>query len=345
MNAERRTPNAEPQLCPQFSIIVPAYNTAKYITKCLDSLINQDIPERNYEIIITDDGSTDETGKICDSYAEHYSFIHVTHTENHGPSHARNVAISQCKGDYLVFCDSDDFVSPQLISVVTRALRVLEYPDVLIYRLYSSRNIPSGGFPNYNVKNIKAFDAKVSNGEELCFKILKDNIVGGFTPNKILRHEIIGDIRFDERLSYCEDMEWFINIFTSKKNVKVCYINYWLYCYVTHEYEGLTRDPSKIYTDDGFPRILYALEKIYALKNLSKKLLEQIKGNFYSVSVSALYAGYAKHGSEVYMKLKNYVKKYAGVYYFKSGCPLLSKVKTFIKLCLTLLHIHKPRRK
>ena len=94
-NADLLSQNSD--LRPMISIIVPAYNSEKYIQQALNSLINQDIPERNYEIIITGDGSTDSTGRICDSYAEKYSFIHVTHTENFGSSHSRNIALPQNK--------------------------------------------------------------------------------------------------------------------------------------------------------------------------------------------------------------------------------------------------------
>lgn len=323
------------------SVSYPVYNTEKYLAKCLDSLINQEIPERNYEIIITDDGSTDSSGQICDTYAEKYPFIHVTHTENRGPSHARNVALDQCRGKYITFCDSDDYASPYLISVLSKAIEVLGRPDAIVFRHYTSMNIPAEGFPAYNAQDMKSDDAEISDGEELCARILESNKVGGFLHNKALSREFIGDIRFDENLYYCEDVDWLINIMLSRKNVKVCYIDYWLYCYVQHENEGLTRDSAKIYTEDGYPRELYALEKIYARKDLTKRASEQIEANFYFIALDAMYKGHARYNSNTHSKLMNYIKKYAGIYYTKSKHSLKKKVKTFIKRCLVFLHIHK----
>ena len=332
-------------LCPKFSIIIPVYNTEKYIAKCLDSLINQDMPSRNYEIIITDDGSSDSSGEICDSYAAKYPFIHVTHTENHGPSHARNVALTQCRGEYITFCESDDYASPCLISVLSKAIEVLGRPDAIVFRHYISMNIPAEGFPVYNAQDMKSDDAEISDGEELCFRILESNKVGGFTHNKALKREIIGGIKFDESLRYCEDVDWLINIALSRKNVKVCYIDYWLYCYVLHENEGLTRDPANIYDKDGYPREFYALEKIYSRADLPPRVSEQLKALFYFTAANAGYQGYSKPRSESHARLMDYLRNYWKIYYSKSNHSLVQKAKTFVKHIFTLLHIHKPRRK
>ena len=168
--AQRPTPNAHS--CPKFSIIVPAYNAEKYIARCLDSLINQDIPERNYEILITDDGSTDKTGTICDNYAAKYPFIHVTHTSNHGVSHARNIAIEKCRGEYVMFCDADDLVSPQLIAVLAKAAEVFGSPDMMIYNLF--RGMPQSGWPVYAIEAMNASCGKLFNAEETMMKIFTD---------------------------------------------------------------------------------------------------------------------------------------------------------------------------
>ena len=205
--------------------------------------------------------------------------------------------------------------------------------------------IPAEGFPVYDIAGMRSSGAEISDGEELCARILKSNKVGGFTHNKALRREIIGDICFDEGISYCEDVDWLISIALARKNIRVCYVERWLYCYVAHENEGLTRDPSKVYTEDGYPRELYACGKIYARKDLPERAAELIRANFYSVAVDALYAGYARPGSSAYMKLRQYIKEYASSYYLRSGNTLKQKAKKFVKRCLVFLHIHKPRRK
>ncbi|MBR2883464.1 MAG: glycosyltransferase family 2 protein [Clostridia bacterium] len=90
------------------SIIVPVYNVEKYIHQCIDSIINQTY--KNIEIILVDDGSPDNCGKICDEYAEKDSRIKVIHKENGGLSDARNHGIDAATGDWLMFVDSDDWL-------------------------------------------------------------------------------------------------------------------------------------------------------------------------------------------------------------------------------------------
>ncbi len=93
---------------PLVSVIVPVYNVAPYLEQCLDSIVNQTY--RNLEIILVDDGSTDESGAICDRYAEQDSRIKVVHKENGGQSSARNVALDMMMGEWVLFVDSDDWI-------------------------------------------------------------------------------------------------------------------------------------------------------------------------------------------------------------------------------------------
>lgn len=95
------------------SVIVPVYNVEKYLRRCLDSIINQTY--RNLEIILVDDGSPDNCGAICDEYAETDDRISVIHKSNGGVSSARNVAIMEATGKYIVFVDSDDSILPNYI--------------------------------------------------------------------------------------------------------------------------------------------------------------------------------------------------------------------------------------
>ena len=93
---------------PLVSVIVPVYNVAPYLEQCLDSIVNQTY--RNLEIILVDDGSTDESGTICDRYAEQDARIQVVHKENGGQSSARNVALDMMTGEWVLFVDSDDWI-------------------------------------------------------------------------------------------------------------------------------------------------------------------------------------------------------------------------------------------
>lgn len=90
------------------SIIIPVYNTEEYLEECLDSLLNQSLSD--IQLIVVDDGSTDHSAKIIDTYAANDDRITVLHKKNAGQASARNIGLSLCKGDYIGFLDSDDYV-------------------------------------------------------------------------------------------------------------------------------------------------------------------------------------------------------------------------------------------
>jgi len=94
------------------SVVVPVYNTDKYLRTCIDSIINQQNVSK--EIILVDDGSTDSSGKICEEYASKYPYIRTIHIENSGPATAKNVGLKLAKGDYVAFTDSDDELEPTM---------------------------------------------------------------------------------------------------------------------------------------------------------------------------------------------------------------------------------------
>ena len=101
---------------PLISVIVPVYNVENYISDCVTSLVAQTYP--NTEIILVDDGSADGSPALCDRFAREHGCVRVIHQGNTGPSGARNAGIDAAKGEYLLFVDSDDTVSPELISVL-----------------------------------------------------------------------------------------------------------------------------------------------------------------------------------------------------------------------------------
>ncbi|MBO6236687.1 MAG: glycosyltransferase, partial [Schwartzia sp.] len=98
---------------PLVSVIVPVYNAVKYLQRCVDSLCVQTY--ENIEILLVDDGSTDGSSAICDVYSEKDSRIRVIHQENQGQSAARNTGLDAMRGEYVMFCDDDDYVSPDFV--------------------------------------------------------------------------------------------------------------------------------------------------------------------------------------------------------------------------------------
>lgn len=98
----------------KLSVIIPVYNAEKYLNTCVESVLAQDFSD--YEIILVNDGSKDESGKICDSFADKYPHVIAYHKENGGVSSARNLGIDRAQGEYLMFVDSDDFIGEGMIA-------------------------------------------------------------------------------------------------------------------------------------------------------------------------------------------------------------------------------------
>lgn len=103
------------------SVIVPVYNVEKYLEKCVDSIVNQTY--KNLEIILVDDGATDNSGKICDELVELDNRIKVYHKKNGGLSDARNYGVERATGDYIGFVDSDDYIDAEMYEKLYEAIK------------------------------------------------------------------------------------------------------------------------------------------------------------------------------------------------------------------------------
>ena len=98
---------------PKISVIIPVYNVEKWLNKCVDSILAQSY--ENFEVILVNDGSTDKSGDICDKYLKEDNRVKVFDILNSGQSVARNIGLKEAKGDYILFIDSDDYISDKVI--------------------------------------------------------------------------------------------------------------------------------------------------------------------------------------------------------------------------------------
>ena len=124
---------------PMVSIIVPVYNAEEYISRCVDSILNQEY--KDFELILVDDGSTDCSGQLIDDYAKADNRIVVIHKENGGVSHTRNLAIEHARGTYIQFLDSDDWITPDATKLLVRAAEENQCDLVIadFYRVVGNR--------------------------------------------------------------------------------------------------------------------------------------------------------------------------------------------------------------
>src|SRR3712207_5266398 len=98
------------------SVVIPVYNTRPYLAECLDSVLTQDLPRSDFEVVAVDDGSTDGSAELLDSYCGRYRNLRVIHQENSGwPGRPRNVGRDASRGSYVFFADSDDCLGPEAL--------------------------------------------------------------------------------------------------------------------------------------------------------------------------------------------------------------------------------------
>jgi Glycosyltransferases involved in cell wall biogenesis len=189
----------------KLSIIVPVYNVEAFLKKCVDSLLAQDLPKEDYEVILVDDGSTDGGGMLCDTLAAEHGNIRVIHQRNRGLSGARNSGIPVASGDYVMFVDSDDFLCPNVLGTLVGLMDSKEL-DILRFN-YQNVNMDGAVFePNKYVKPFVDYSDEVCDGETFLNERLGNACYAWqfLVKASLLRQEGNG---FKEGI-YFEDVEW-----------------------------------------------------------------------------------------------------------------------------------------
>lgn len=173
------------------SVIVPVYNAEKTLRRCVDSILSQEF--RDFELLLIDDGSKDESPAICDEYAKKDSRVQVSHKENGGVSSARNLGIDYANGQWITFIDSDDYINELYFNGVKE-----RNEDVLFlgYKTYYHSEI---------VKNIEV------RGEHSFKSLISDNINNSIIRGpvaKFFKKSIIGEQRFNIKIFIGEDVSF-----------------------------------------------------------------------------------------------------------------------------------------
>ena len=167
---------------PLFSIIVPIYNVERYLEQCIESVLAQDY--QNYELILVDDGSPDNSIDICVKYAKQYSNIVFIHKINGGVSDARNAGIQIARGEYLMFLDSDDYWEGTTILSDLQNIITENNPDVIF-------NYMSSVYPDKIVNHYINRDKLIGSFKEDFQDLYQDGIYLGFPFTKIMKRELI----------------------------------------------------------------------------------------------------------------------------------------------------------
>lgn len=198
----------------KLSIIIPVYNAEEYLSRCLDSILDQDMG--SYEVILVDDGSSDSSSLICDRYSATDPRFRTIHKPNGGVSSARNAGLNLAKGEYIMFVDSDDALAPGALTEMTAGLEgedfvlggFIEYIGSI-----TSRNAAPEQSKTYSDGSIaEFFDANIRRNCEML----------DAPWAKLFRRKALGMQRFNEKLYYAEDKVFVFEFLSRCKTVRTC---------------------------------------------------------------------------------------------------------------------------
>lgn len=169
------------------SVIVPVYNVEKLLPRCINSIINQSL--KNIEIILINDGSTDNSGRVCKDFAKLDKRIKVIHQQNGGLSDARNAGLDVAKGNFIAFVDSDDFIHENMYEIL---LRTMIENDCEVVESGYQRVFPNDIINNYDQPKSK----RIFNTQAAVVNTIMDHHCRNYVWNKLYKKELWDDIRF-----------------------------------------------------------------------------------------------------------------------------------------------------
>lgn len=262
----------------KFSIIIPVYQVDKFLRTCLESVVVQTY--NNYEVILVDDGSIDNSGKICDEFAEKYDNILVIHKENKGASVARNKGLERATGEYIIFVDSDDIIDSRLLEI--SAFYIKKYNlQVLAHNYF---------FYPYDYAKTISIKEKILNCEyDKIFdgytwmkqnKVIHTNTDMSFLWRFVYQRKLIEELSlvFDKTLVIGEDSIWNIEVFAHTKRMMA--IQSRLYGYRINNNDSIMRQKYK-------PDLEENIEKQYKerMRLTQKYELDKVKSWMYDMAM------------------------------------------------------------
>lgn len=253
---------------PLISVIIPVYNVESFLDECLQSVMTQNY--QNLELILINDGSTDNSGKLCDFYQAKDDRIIVIHKENEGISIARNIGLNVAKGEYIFFVDSDDFLEKDCIQKFIQNLE----KKIDVYLCSYNRIYPSEENRIFNRFERLGYH-QIGTGQQILTKMYEKNFYECSVWANIYSRKFLieNNLLFNPDLSIHEDEAWFIKILLLSDKVKI--LDLLIYntragrinslCNTTHYKNCL----AKIYLSDI---VLQDCNSIEIEKNLKKRI-------------------------------------------------------------------------
>lgn len=211
----------------RFSIIMPIYNSEKFLKKSIESILAQ--TEKNWELLLINDGSTDKSLNVCREYEALDDRVVLISKANEGVSKTRNLGISRAQGEYIIFLDADDMLISTALQIISEKIDRFN-PDVISYHTLRANE----GMEIIGPFTIGRYESDkiIRSEEEFCEDIYSELIQGsnlGIIGNYAVRSSLIKDISFDSQMIMCED--WLFNVRMFEKATSVVLIPNYLYLY------------------------------------------------------------------------------------------------------------------
>lgn len=278
---------------PTVSVIIPVYNSGKYLERCLNSIINQSWKE--LDVILVDDGSEDNSGEICDIFSERDRRIKVIHKNNEGVASARNRGIEAAIGEYITFVDSDDWID---VSFIEAAVSILQQnPDAGIFVGGMEWNYIEGGSRLIGIIGLDY----TFNREEAINELFRHTFFRWELCGKVYLKELFDHFKCPENISMAEDL--YCNWFIFNRVKQVCYSAKNRYHYfinedsATHKFTVFSETTLDVYDsifDSEYKLPYYA--RIMLMRNSIKFYAYRIRELYFEDSV--LYADSIKKDSD-----------------------------------------------
>ena len=208
---------------PTLSVVVPVYNVAPLLNRCIESLLSQGIED--YEVILVDDGSTDSSGRLCEEWAKRHAQICVIHQENRGLSEARNTGIRQSRGRLITFVDSDDYLAPTTYAKVLKEMQpdddFIEFP---VQRFCGTANESRLTFP------------KMVLHDACDYWIRHEGYAHAYAWNKIYKRELFNGVQYPRGILF-EDVHIMPMLLRKAHQIRLTDLGLYYYCY---NHSGIT---------------------------------------------------------------------------------------------------------
>lgn len=319
---------------PIISIIVPVYNVEEYLSKCIESVVNQ--LYRDWELLLVDDGATDSSGEICNQYQHLDRRIKAFHKKNGGISSARNYGMDKALGEYIIFLDADDYwIENNVLSLFIEKLRV------------GNLDIVRGEYVNVDEKNNRLFTSdqwkehlnlkeQVLDSYEMMKYVIDGNF---FSWLFIFRKSVIDNLRFDENRKFQEDIDFAIKLFSKKLRCGYLPVQFYAYrqrensimstprinnlensfalCDVFYEYAYKVEDKrlTPYYIYRGIMMYYWTLETVAS--DLYIHQYKKIESSLSLISYRKKVYSWTKQVPQYHFPIHIYVSPYVGVYLFR----------------------------